>query len=134
MTQHCALCGHELPDAPQLSIVGSPVDATRKSRSRDPDTSKNAARLAVVRQGSQRFKLLSAFAAAGPSGLTAEAAADRTGLIYVAASTRCTELVRGGLVERTGHTRPTSSGTPADLLVVTDAGRDELLRVRVEAA
>jgi hypothetical protein len=129
MTHRCALCNQPLPDAPQLSLV---APASTKSRSGDPVTAKHAARLAVVRQGSQRFRLLAALETAGPSGLTAEQLADQTGLRYVSASTRCTELVRGNLAAVAAGTRPTSTGTPGQVLAITDAGRDELARVRAE--
>lgn len=137
MTAFCPWCQQRLPesDQPTLSIVGAqPAPAHTKSRAADPVTAKTAARLAVVRQGSQRYRLLAALERAGVSGLTAEQCAEQTGIAYVSSSTRLTELVRGGLVERTGHTRPTSSGTQADVLVVTQAGRDELVRVRAEQA
>lgn len=95
-----------------------------KARRFDPETSGRAARQAVPRQGTQRHRLLAAIAEA-ENGLTAEAAAQECALIYVSASTRCTELEQQGFVERRGR-RATSTGTSADVLHATGEGRAAL--------
>lgn len=87
----------------------------KKARATDPDTSRRAAAAAAPRAGTCKARLLDAFHAA-PDGLTYDQAASAADVVGVTASTRLTELVRDGLLERTGQTRPTSNGRDADVL------------------
>jgi hypothetical protein len=93
----CPWCGQSVPDAEQapLASLNEPTPASAKVRRSDPGTSRDAAKLAFPNQGSQRARILIAVGHRS-GGLTAEQIAQRTGIKYVSASTRCTELVRGG--------------------------------------
>jgi hypothetical protein len=94
----------------------------RKARATDPATSAAAAVAAAPRAGTCKAKLMEAFRA-HPQGLTAHAASETSGVTYVTASTRLTELVRDGFLERTGRTRPTANGRDADVLVLAEQRR-----------
>jgi hypothetical protein len=94
--------------SPQLRLDGP------KARSTDPSTSKEAALRNKPRAGTQRAKLLGAIVAAGPRGMTAEEASRDTGIRLNSASTRMSELIRGGwITESAGGQRRTSGGEKA---------------------
>jgi hypothetical protein len=116
----CCLCGQPLPneERPQLSLASAGQPPQRKARRSDPQSSKRAAVAASVRAGTQRYRILDAILSAS-EGLTSEQAAQATGSPYVSVSTRCSELLQGGLIERSGKTRATSSGGQSDVLVAT---------------
>jgi hypothetical protein len=123
MTTRCSLCGSHLPDdeQPVLGAVVEPIDSHRKARRSDSATAKKAAKNAEPRQGTQRFRCLDAIASFR-HGLTYEEVARETRLPAVSCSTRMSELLTGGFVERSGQTRKTLNGGDADCLVVTAKG------------
>jgi hypothetical protein len=79
-----------------------------KARTTDPNTSKAAALANKPRAGSQRARLLQVVIDKGAIGATAEEAAKATGIRLNSASTRMSELVRGGHI-REGGTRRTEA-------------------------
>jgi hypothetical protein len=115
----CETCGRP--------YVLTPLDtpASHKARTRDPASAKAAAARSFPRQASQRHRLLCAVAAS-PSGLTSEEAGAAAHIPYVSASTRMTELERGGWLCWSGRTRPTSSGGNASVMELTWAARMKL--------
>lgn len=85
-----------------------------KVRSTDPTTSRLAFLSNQPRAGTQRAKLLEAVKSARFDGMTAEQAATAAGIRLNSASTRMSELMRGGhIVESTTLTRKTSGGDRA---------------------
>lgn len=110
---------------PQMAL-GEAVPDTPKSRSTDPPTSKAAAVHNRPRAGSQRARLLEAIVfhsnpAPSPRtryGLTAEEAAEATGIRLNSASTRMSELLRGGWISEHGERR-TEAGENATVYVAT---------------
>jgi len=91
-----------------------------QARWRDPRTSKDAA--SMVRPGSARAKLLAAHSW-NPKGLTDEEAADVAGLSPRSEyATRCSELLRAGLLEDTHTTRTGSSGMARMVRRITTEG------------
>lgn len=124
---------------PQLRL-GEAVPETPKVRSTDPPTSKAAAVNNRPRAGSQRARLLEVVVfhsdpAPGPRpkyGVTAEEAAKATGIRLNSASTRMSELLRGGWVAEQGE-RETEAGEKATVYVATakayhraDSGADNV--------
>jgi hypothetical protein len=92
-----------------------------QARWKDPRTSKDAA--SMVRPGSARAKLLDAHAW-NPKGLTDEEAAMVAGLPLVSEyATRCSELLRAGLLENTGTTRTGASGMSRMVRRITTEGQ-----------
>jgi non-ribosomal peptide synthetase component E (peptide arylation enzyme) len=81
-------------------------------RTTDPATSHKAARAVVIRAGSQRARLLVAYADAGDYGLTNDGA--------------CGELLAGGFIRATEDTRPSRAGEAQRVCVITRAGLDAL--------
>lgn len=98
-----------------------PAATARKARTTDPATSKRAALAAAPRAGSQRARVLAAILVAS-NGLTYDQVAEATGIVGVSVSTRISELVAAGLVERRGE-RPTSAGGSAAICFATDLAR-----------
>jgi hypothetical protein len=95
-----------------------------QARGSDPRTSKDAA--ALVRPGSQRRLLLEAHVRQ-PGGLTDEEAAISAGISLASEyATRCSELMRAGLLRDTGRTRSGSSGMHRIVRILTDAGHAAL--------
>lgn len=92
-----------------------------QARHRDPKTSKAAASL--VRPGSARYQLLEAHLRF-PEGLTDEEAAIEAQLPLTSEyATRCSELLRAGLLMDTVMTRPGASGMSRMVRCITPAGR-----------
>ncbi len=94
-----------------------------KSRSTDPRTSKAAALANKPRAGSQRARLLEAIVGRDPTGMTAEQASRATSIRLNSASTRMSELMRGGWIQESGETRRTSTGERAIVYVATEKAR-----------
>lgn len=105
---------------------------TPTARATDPRTSHEAAASVRPRAGSSRARALVALAAAGTSGLTDFELADRTGVPQTSIGVRRKELTRAGLVEPTELRRPSPSGTPALVWVITPLGELEARRVAHE--
>lgn len=92
-----------------------------KARTTDPSTSKLAALRNQPRSGTQRAKLLAAVKSARFEGMTAEQAAAAARIRLNSASTRMSELMRGGhIVESATLRRKTSGGEQAMVYIATD--------------
>ena len=109
--------------AEQTLLLDPDADIPRGARADDPETSKEAARHRWPSKG-QRQQIIVALQDC-PDGLTAEEVADLTGMPYVSASTRVSELKDGGWIHPRG-TRTTSSGSEADVLFLTDAAQERV--------
>lgn len=91
-----------------------------QARNTDPWTAKDAAML--VRPGGQRRRLLEAHLW-NPGGLTDEEAAAHAGVDGRSEyATRCSELVRAGLLENTDESRPGEAGMARIVRRITDKG------------
>lgn len=95
---------------------------------RDSDTSRKAALDAYPRQGSQRARIIGSLSYAGDA--TRDELMLRTGLGHSSVGPRVKELIEGGWVQETDHTRKTSRGSEAVLLTLTYKAREELGRQR----
>lgn len=107
----------DFPYEPQLPLDGA-------ARHSDPATSVQAAtnRTNVLRWGSQRTRLLQAFAEVGPWGLTDEEAGLAAGVARVADTRRCSELRKSSLIRDTRTTRATTTGSDAMVCALTRDG------------
>lgn len=100
-------------------------DLPPNTRTTDPTTSRKAGAAVVIRAGSQRARLLVAYADAGDYGLTNEGAgivtglAERPGCCYWK---RCGELLAGGFIRATDETRTSRAGEAQRVCVITHAG------------
>lgn len=93
-----------------------------KARANDPNTSKTAADFVRAKASTARVKLMTAHAA-NPEGLTDEEAATAAGVSLLSEyATRCSELVRAGLLFDTGDTRLGVAGTARIVRRITDLG------------
>lgn len=91
---------------------------------RDSETSRRAAIDNYPRSGSQRHRALVDVAKAGDHGRTRHEIADNLGLVINSATARVSELLQGGwVVQDAARTRPTSTGSEAAVLILTDRGR-----------
>lgn len=105
--------------AAQLSFEDLPL-----VRSTDPDTSRAAAAAQTpARLSTGRLLALVALGTHGP--LTDFELADHTGRAQTSIGCRRKDLARVGLVEATGDTRPSPTGSPSKVWRLTDAGRRE---------
>lgn len=111
----CPHCGHAIVED-QL-LLAPEIPATPKVRNSDPDTSRLAMLRNRPRAGSQRAQLLDAFLNARETGLTAAEASTVTGIPYVSASTRLSELKAGEHIVPAGFTRLTDNGGEAEVLI-----------------
>lgn len=94
-------------------------------RASDPATSRAGAKDVAVRSGSQRHKLLAAYA--DGAELTADEAMRRAGVSDRSCYwKRVSELVDGGLLEDTGVTRPGEQGSAQRVNRITPHGRAAL--------
>ena len=97
------------------------MDDHGQARHTDPQTSKDAASL--VRPGTMRAKLLEAHSW-NQKGLTDEEAAEVSGLSLTSEyATRCSELLRAGLLEDAGFTRTGASGMARMVRRITPEGK-----------
>lgn len=83
------------------------------ARASDPATAHQAAAAHPTTRATDRDRALAALRAAGPDGLTDHELGDRIGRIQTSAGKRRHELMVAGLVEWTGTTRLSPSGSPA---------------------
>lgn len=99
------------------------------ARATDPETSHAAAaRQTPERRRRGQALVLAALATHGP--LTDFEHQTINGLQQTSAGKRRLELVRDGLVEATGGTRPSPTGSASKVWQLTDAGRREWERQR----
>lgn len=106
----------------QTSIFDTPVK--KMYRREGPETSREAAKIAKLRSGSQMHRLLTVYAT-HEAGLTDEEAATLTGLIENPSCCwwkRCSDLRTEEYIEETGDTRVGRSGAKRIVCRVTEAG------------
>lgn len=101
-------------------------NAVGGARGGDPDTSKKAAFDIYPRSGSYRHRALLAVARAGARGATYDEVADATGIEGV--WKRLSELKQGGWLTTSGHRKVGSTGSDADVYVLTPKAESWLLR------
>lgn len=98
------------------------------ARATDPDTSRAATVSLTVRAGSQRHRLLQAYAVVA-GGMTDEEAGNATGLADSPRCCywkRCSELRQAGYIAPTGANRSSTAGEAQQVCAITDAGREAL--------
>jgi hypothetical protein len=98
------------------------------TRNTDPETSRQATVNLTVRAGSQRHRLLHAYATA-VWGLTDEEAGNATGLTDMPRCCywkRCSELRQAGYIQPAGRTRASTAGEQQQVCEITEAGRRAL--------
>lgn len=105
-----------------VSFDGRPIrhitpDWRKLVRTSDPETSRQAARKTVPRISQTKQRVVDCLAL-HPQGLCDEQIARLTKLKESSASKRRGELVTDGLVKYAGHTRLTSTGSPAKVWVL----------------
>jgi hypothetical protein len=123
-TEESALSPYDQPEPNRVwKRPRSVVDhAPGRARRDDYATSRAGAESVKYRAGSQKAKLLAAFASS--AGLTDEQAATQAGLSMRSCFwKRCGELRDAGLIIFTGEQRVGSSGTPCGVSEITTAGR-----------
>jgi hypothetical protein len=132
----CGMPGRDVYDSRDAQIAaaraweegGKLCDICRSlagARSTDPGTSGRAAHDVLGREGSQRHKLLLAFAT-GPA-MTADEAMRRAGVSERSCYwKRISELREAGLIEKTGAERPGEQGSSQIVSQITEAGRAAL--------
>ncbi len=106
------------------------VNRIGASHAVDPSTSRDAAILNLPRSGSQREAVLRKLVEFGARGATFEELQTATGI--ESAAKRLTELKAGGWAFATGTTRPTHTGSPASVHMVSEKALHELERERRE--
>ena len=100
----------------------------KNARTTDPDTSKNAYLLHTPRKDSQAAKLLAMYKRK-PTGLTADEAAERAGLLNVGYWKRVSDLHRDGFIQDTDITRPGKSGAKQTVRTITPLGEDAVRKI-----
>lgn len=91
-------------------------------RTDDHATSVAGAKSVTYRAGSQKHRLLLAYAQAFASGLTDEEAAVVTGLTESCYWKRCGELRQDGFIQETDRTRKGTAGVPRMVSTITPEG------------
>lgn len=89
---------------------------------RDSQTSRKAALDNYPRQGSQRMRILNAL---DMENATREELGERMSIPDNSIRPRVKELIEGGWIEESDHTRPTQTGSDAAILKLTNRARDE---------
>lgn len=106
------------------------LDGPGQARWTDPRTSHDVAQLVRARAGTARIALLEAHAR-NPQGLTDEQAAMAAGLwLRSEYATRCSELVRLGVLADTDQTERGEAGALRMVRTITDLGRAVLAERR----
>lgn len=108
-----------------MTYVVAEVDERQgRARKTDPATSKAGASDVAYRSGTQKAKLLQAYAQAGDRGLTDEEAAELAGLNMRSCFwKRCGELRQDGYISETGQTRNGDAGVARLVSAITETGR-----------
>lgn len=112
----CIIAEREAP-------LSNPGESKLGPFARDSATSRKAALDAYPRQGSQRSRIIGSLAMEG--GATREELAIRLALSENTIRPRVRELIDGGWIEESDHTRPTTRGSDATILELTHKARDE---------
>lgn len=114
--QLCPNCGHS------SLFDDSVIESSGKARRNDPDSSHIAARIVTAKATTARVRLLEAHSE-HPDGLTDEEACIHAGLsLQSEYASRCSELMRAGLLVDTTTFRTSSSGTDRIVRRITPAG------------
>lgn len=92
------------------------------------DTERRAAYEAMPGSGTTRRRVLTSIAAAGEWGRTDQELEEELGLLRPTGGNRRGELVDGGWVRDSGRRRPTRSGKPAIVWILTAPGRERFDR------
>jgi hypothetical protein len=100
------------------------VPLTPGARHSDPGTAHAAAANARRRLGESHRRVLAALAQAGERGLTDFELARITGRKQTSYGVRRGELVKAGLVHRTGQTRPSDTQSDSAVWAISPAGLD----------
>lgn len=88
-----------------VDAASRPEPREGRARHTDPDTSAAGAASVTVRAGSQKARLLAAYYAAGPDGLTDDEAAVHARVDRACFWKRCSEMREDGLIMDLGVTR-----------------------------
>lgn len=88
-----------------------------------PSTERAAAVLQYPKSGNDRRRVLDFLHDCGARGATDEEIATALGMRHYTAAPRRNELAKAGWVAESGRRRPTTTGTPATVWVLSDAGR-----------
>lgn len=104
-----------------------PDDRKGRHRNTDPETSRQGAQSVAYRAGSQKAKLLQAYADAGERGLTSEQAAEIADLMRTGYWKRASELRQDGLIAETDQTRTGTAGVAQMIYVITSLGLANVL-------
>lgn len=112
----------QIAEPPELSDL----DANELGgfRATDPDTSRLAALYNYPRSGNQRHRIFIAAMEQG-GNITADECWMRCHLVHQTASTRISELTRGGWLEDSGKSRKSRLGGEQTVWAVTEKGRSE---------
>lgn len=94
------------------------------------ETERAAAWATMPRAGTQRLRVLLAIALAGDAGRTDEELELGLEMRRPSPGNRRGELVAGGWVRDSGRTRPTTSGSPAVVWILTEAGAARLAETK----
>ena len=123
-------CAGDACQVCRIDAASRPEPRDGRARHTDPATSHDGARSVTVRAGSQKARLLAAYAAADPAngtgtgGLTDDEAAVAAGLDRACFWKRCGELREDGLIRDTGYSaRGPLHGESRMVCTITAAGR-----------
>lgn len=98
-------------------------DTVGRTHGHDPVTSRMAAKRQAVTSGTNRFRVLEFLRSCGVRGATGYEIGRNLNMLRTAADTRRKELAEVGLVEtRPNVLRPTDTGSPAQVHVITENG------------
>jgi hypothetical protein len=109
------------PDSDRMRRALPEENTRGRAHSDGPETAKVAAAKNAGRAGSQKHRVFLAIAAAGSHGRTFDEL--RTELNMYSAQKRLHDLKLGEWVEPNGQRRPTATGTPAEVYVLSAKGR-----------
>jgi hypothetical protein len=112
--------------APRLSRSAVGENTPGKLHRHAHDTERIAAEMVRPRTGTLRAKALVTIAAAGENGLTHGELAETTGERHYSIAPRVTELVDQGWIVDSGRRRPTDTGSPAIVWILSEAGKTTL--------
>lgn len=120
---------NELRATIEPSLFDRPLSdpaVNRPGRAHRGDTEIAAAYAVWPRTGSVRLRVLTSIARAGTEGRTDQELEHRLDLARPSPGNRRGELVTGGWVRDSGLRRPTTSGNPAVVWVLTDSAQARL--------
>lgn len=116
---------HDCPDC-TCELSDPSINAEGARHRNASDTERAAAWAVLPRSGSQRMKVLAAFAENWSTGLTDVEVASVTGMHFQSSQPRRHELMKGGWVVDSGERRPTGKGGTAIVWRLSDKALEEL--------